>query len=195
MSILSDRQIRKLCASMSPMIEPFEPSNIRRYQGKKVISFGSSSFGYDVKLTEEFKIFTNVNNVEINPKELDEDCLVDGKIHEDEWGRYVIIPPNSYLLGRTKEYFNIPRDVLVLAVGKSTYARAGAIVNVTPIEPGFSGVVVVEVSNSTPLPMRIYANEGIAQFLFLKGDEECETSYADKDGKYQGQRTIVLPKV
>lgn len=166
------------------------------YLDEPVISYGTSSYGYDVSLSEEFKLFTNLNSAVIDPKRFDEACLVDAKVHTDETGdRYVILPPNSYLLGRTVEFFRIPRKVTVLAVGKSTYARAGAIVNVTPIESEFEGNVVIEISNSTNLPLKIYANEGIAQFLFFESDEECITSYADRKGKYMGQTGVTLSKV
>lgn len=173
-----------------PMIAPFEPGNIRELENQRVVSYGTSSYGYDVRLDTKFKIFTNINSGIIDPLKFDEKkCLVD---HE---GDYVIIPPNSYVLGNTVEVFNIPRNVMIIALGKSTYARAGAIVNVTPIEPGFKGQVVIEISNSTPLPMKIHANQGIAQFVFFESDEECETSYADKNGKYQNQRGVVTPRM
>lgn len=173
-----------------PMIAPFEPGNIREVDNRRVVSYGTSSYGYDVRLDNKFKIFTNINSGIIDPLEFDEEkCLVD---HE---GDYVIIPPNSYVLGNTIEVFNIPRNVMIIALGKSTYARAGAIVNVTPIEPGFKGQVVIEISNSTPLPMKIHAYHGIAQFVFFESDEACETSYADKNGKYQNQRGVVTPRM
>lgn len=162
---------------------------------RRVLSYGLSSAGYDVRLADEFKIFSNANSSQIDPKNLDEGCLVDGVVKTDTDGaRYVLLPPNSYLLGHTVETFDIPRDVMVVALGKSTYARAGAIVNVTPIEPGFRGSVVIEVSNSTPLPLRLYAGEGIAQFLFFRS-EPCLVSYDDRNGKYQDQQGLVLPKV
>lgn len=173
-----------------PMISPFEPGNVREVDGDRVISYGTSSYGYDVRLDTKFKIFTNINSGVIDPLSFDEEkCLVD---HE---GEYVIIPPNSYVLGNTVEVFNIPRNVMVVALGKSTYARAGAIVNVTPIEPEFKGQVVIEISNSTPLPMKIHARQGIAQFLFFESDEACEASYGDKNGKYQDQRGVVTPRM
>ena len=163
---------------------------------ERVISYGNSSYGYDVRLSEEFKLFTNINSAVIDPKRFDEKCLIDAELKVDPNGdKYVILPPNSYLLGRTVEYFRIPRNVTVVAVGKSTYARAGAIVNVTPIEAEFEGNVVIEISNSTNLPLKIYANEGISQFLFFQSDEDCETSYADRDGKYQGQTGVVVPRI
>lgn len=170
------------------MIAPYSNQQHRfDDNGNKIISWGQSSFGYDVRLAGEFKIFSNLNSIAIDPLNFDDKCLHDHK------GPFCIIPPNSYILGKTIEYFNIPRDVQVVCVGKSTYARAGAIVNVTPIEPGFKGNVVIEVSNSTPLPLKVYANMGISQFLFFKGSEPCKVSYADRDGKYQGQTSIVTP--
>lgn len=194
-------------AAFKPMISPFNGALVREVLGpagfgidqtlpaRKIVSKGLTSYGYDVSLADEFKLFTNVNSAIIDPKRLDEKCLVDAKVQTDEeGGRYVILPPNSYLLGRTVEYFRMPRDVLAVCLGKSTYARAGAIVNVTPIEPGFEGHVVIEISNSTNLPMKIYADEGISQFLFLRGNP-CLVSYADRGGKYQGQTGITLPKV
>lgn len=163
---------------------------------ERVISYGNSSYGYDVRLSEEFKLFTNLNSAVIDPKRFDEKCLIDAELKTDPNGdKYVILPPNSYLLGRTIEYFHIPRNVTVVAVGKSTYARAGAIVNVTPIEAEFQGNVVIEISNSTNLPLKIYANEGISQFLFFESDQECKTSYADRDGKYMHQTGVVLPRI
>lgn len=196
MSILSDIEIEELCTNDTPMITPYNNNLARSDEGRKIISRFQTSFGYDVSLAEEFKIFSNINSAIIDPKNFDDKCLIDGKIIEEPNGdKYVVLPPNSYLLGRTIEYFNIPRDVLVVAVGKSTLARAGCIVNVTPIEPGFAGTVVIEISNATNLPMKVYANEGIAQFLFFKGDRECRKSYADGNRKYQGQTGIVLPKV
>lgn len=190
----------------SPMISPFISQSLRRiqYEGKQefpILSSGTSSFGYDVTLKEEFKIFSNANGGVIDPKRFDPTNLIDGRLNVDEatGEKWVILPPNSYLLGETHEVFSIPRDVSVVAVGKSTYARAGAIVNVTPIEAGFKGTVVIEISNATTLPMRIYANEGVAQFLFFQGDQPCETSYGDRNegrgGKYQHQRGIRLSQV
>lgn len=179
------------------MIEPYHESCIRKKDdGVKVISYGVSSFGYDVTLADEAKIFINQNAVEIDPKNLDEQTLVDASLRNCEitGSRYFILPPNSYMLGYTKEYLVIPDDVMVVCVGKSTYARAGAIINVTPIEPDFEGNVVIEIANATTLPMRIYADEGIAQFLFFKG-EPCNVSYADRKGKYQSQRGLTLPRV
>lgn len=151
---------------------------------EKILSFGTSSFGYDVRLADDFKIFTNVNSAIIDPLNMSNACYSDHK------GPFCIIPPNSYILGHTVETFDLPRDVVALCVGKSTYARAGAIVNVTPIEPGFCGQVVIEISNATPLPLKVYANQGIAQFMFFESDEECETSYGERGGKYQNQRGL-----
>ncbi|ARV77403.1 dCTP deaminase [Pseudomonas phage Noxifer] len=180
-----------------PMIEPFVRECVREVEDSKVISYGVSSFGYDVRLAAEFKIFTNANGGVIDPKRLDESAvLIDGIVRTDEWGdRYVMLPPNSYLLGRTMEYFIIPRDIMVVCLGKSTYARSGAIVNVTPIEAEFEGNVVIEISNSTTLPMKIYVGEGVSQFLFLQGNEPCMVSYKDRGGKYQGQTGITHAKV
>lgn len=174
------------------------PEGVRDHQyipERKIISRGLTSYGYDVSLADEFKIFTNIHSTEIDPKKLDERCLVDAQLRTAEDGsRYITLPPNGYALGRTNEYFRMPNNVLALCVGKSTYARAGAIVNVTPIEPGFEGHVVIEISNPTSLPMRIYVDEGISQFVFFEG-EPCRTSYADRGGKYMGQTGITLPKV
>lgn len=180
-----------------PMITPFVGSSIKATEnGNRILSYGLSSAGYDVTLDDGFKIFTNINSRIIDPCNFDERCLVGGEVLTDDNGlRYVILPPNSYLLGLTKEYFCIPRDVMVVAVGKSTYARAGAIVNVTPIEPGFEGKVVIEISNATGLPMKIYADQGVSQFLFYRASQECDISYADRKGKYQCQAFLVLPKV
>jgi len=180
-----------------PMISDFKTECIRETsEGAKVLSYGLSSFGYDVRVSDKFRLFTNANGGIIDPKNGGEDCLVDAKVHTDAQGcEYVILPPNSYVLGVTPEYFKIPRNVMVICVGKSTYARAGAIVNVTPIEPGFHGNVVIEISNSTSLPMKVYVNEGIAQFIFFRGNKDCKTSYADRKGKYQGQTGLTLGKV
>ncbi|WJJ55013.1 dCTP deaminase [Xanthomonas phage RTH11] len=166
-------------------------------QSRKIVSKGLTSYGYDVSLSDRVKLFTNINSATIDPKRFnEEESLVDAVVKTDpcDGSQYVMLPPNSYLLGVTNEYFRIPRNVMVICLGKSTYARCGAIVNATPIEPGFHGNVVIEISNSTPSPMRIYVNEGIAQFLFFEG-EECQTSYADRGGKYQGQTGVTLPKV
>jgi dCTP deaminase len=167
------------------MIEPFTDSQVRA----GVISYGLSSYGYDVRIADEFKIFTNINHTVVDPKHFDPRSFVDVKAKE------CIIPPNSFALARSVEYFRIPRNVLVVCVGKSSYARCGIIVNVTPLEPEWEGIVTLEVSNTTPLPARIYAGEGIAQFLFFEGNEPCETSYADKKGKYQAQQGLTLPRL
>lgn len=200
MSILADFEIITECTNKDKgMITPFIPEQIRvNDANQKIISKGVSSYGYDVSLSEEFKIFTNINSSIIDPKRFDEQkCLTDATLQYDEetGDKYVILPPNSYLLGRTNEYFHIPRDITVICLGKSTYARVGAIVNVTPIEAGFEGHVVIEISNSTNLPLKVYANEGISQFLFFRGDKECTVSYADRCGKYMGQTGITLAKV
>jgi len=167
------------------MIEPFSDRQIR----EGVISYGVSSYGYDVRIASDFKIFTNINSTIVDPKNFDSRSFVDFE------GDVCVIPPNSFALARTVESFRIPRNVLVITLGKSTYARCGIIVNVTPLEPEWEGIVTLEVSNTTPLPARIYANEGIAQMLFFESDEECEVSYADKKGKYQGQQALTLPKL
>ena len=167
------------------MIEPFVDGQVRQ----DVISYGLSSYGYDIRVTDEFKIFTNVHSAVVDPKAFAPDSFVDFK------GSVCVIPPNSFVLSRTVEYFRIPRDVLTICIGKSTYARCGLIVNVTPFEPEWEGYVTLEISNTTPLPAKIYAYEGIAQVLFFQGDEMCETSYADRKGKYQRQETIVLPRI
>jgi dCTP deaminase len=166
------------------MIKPFEDRQVR-----KGISFGLSSYGYDIRIADEFKIFTNINTTIVDPKSFDPRSFVDYQ------GEVAVIPPNSFALGRSVEYFKIPRNVLTICVGKSTYARCGIITNVTPFEPEWEGYVTLEISNTTPLPAKIYANEGIAQVLFFQSDEDCETSYADRQGKYQGQQGIVLPTV
>jgi dCTP deaminase len=186
MSIKSDRWIREM-AEKHGMIEPFAPQQVRSEQGKRLISYGTSSYGYDVRCANEFKVFTNINSTIVDPKSFDERSFVN--IESD----VCIIPPNSFALARTIEYFRIPRKVLTICLGKSTYARCGIIVNVTPLEPEWEGHVTLEFSNTTPLPARIYANEGVAQMLFLESDEECETSYKDRGGKYQGQRGVTLP--
>lgn len=224
MAIMSDRWIRSQCLPTPvpeslkvigleppplsrPMIEPFVDGQVRsiriptgrgpddghqihaEFEEKKIVSYGLSSYGYDVRLGNKFKIFTNINNGVIDPLAMDEKCYIDYE------GECCIIPPNSYVLGHTVEYFRIPRDIMVICVGKSTYARAGAIINVTPIEPEFEGQVVIEISNATNLPLKVHANQGIAQFLFLKGDVPCEVSYADRDGKYQGQTGVVTARI
>jgi len=184
MTILSDRWIRRM-AKEKGMIEPFVDAQKR----DGTISYGLSSYGYDARVGTEFKIFTNVDSAVVDPKNFAANSFV------DRTADVCIIPPNSFALARTVEYFRIPRDVLVICVGKSTYARCGIIVNVTPLEPEWEGHVTLEFSNTTPLPAKIYANEGAAQFLFLQGNEPCETSYRDKAGKYQGQRGVTLPKI
>jgi len=184
MGLKPDHWIRKM-AQEQRMIEPFAEGQVR----KGVISYGVSSYGYDIRVADEFKIFTNVFSAVVDPKHFDPKSMIDFQ------GEVCVIPPNSFVLARTVEYFRIPRSVLTICVGKSTYARCGIIVNVTPFEPEWEGFVTLEISNTTPLPARIYANEGIAQVLFFQGDEECDISYADKKGKYQGQQTIVLPKL
>jgi dCTP deaminase len=186
MSIKSDRWIRQMAER--GMIEPYEPKQVRSAEGRKLISYGTSSYGYDVRCADEFKIFTNINSTIVDPKQFDARSFVDVKAPE------CIIPPNSFALARTVEYFRIPRKVLTICLGKSTYARCGIIVNVTPLEPEWEGHVTLEFSNTTPLPARIYANEGVAQMLFLESDEECEVSYADRGGKYQGQLGVTLPR-
>jgi dCTP deaminase len=192
--------------NFKPMIAPFEPNQVRQHARfdlqspidracgdlppmQKIVSYGTSSYGYDVRCADEFKIFTNVNSTIIDPKNFDEKAFVDFK------GDVCIIPPNSFALARTVEYFRIPKDVITICLGKSTYARCGIIVNVTPFEPGWEGYVTLEFSNTTPLPAKIYANEGCAQVLFFQGDEPCETTYADRNGKYQGQVGVVPPRI
>ena len=170
------------------MIEPFEPDQVREGGSGRVVSFGTSSYGYDVRCAADFKVFTNINSAIVDPKAFDETSFV-GK-QED----VCVIPPNSFALARTVEYFRIPRNVLTVCLGKSTYARCGIIVNVTPLEPEWDGHVTLEFSNTTPLPAKIYANEGVAQMLFFESDEVCETSYKDRGGKYQGQRGVTLPR-
>lgn len=170
------------------MIDPFEPEQIRASGPQSTISYGTSSYGYDLRVGSEFKIFTNVNNAIVDPKTFDEQSFVAFS------GNVCIIPPNSFALASSVEYFRIPPDIMTLCVGKSTYARCGQIVNVTPLEPGWEGQVTLEISNTTPLPARIYANEGLAQVLFFQADEICETSYADRKGKYQHQTGVTLPR-
>jgi dCTP deaminase len=184
MSVKPDTWIRKMALEQR-MIEPFTDKQVR--QG--VISYGLSSYGYDIRIADEFKIFTNINSSIVDPKNFDPKSFVDFR------GDTCIIPPNSFALARTVEYFRIPRNVISVCVGKSTYARCGVIVNVTPFEPEWEGIVTLEVSNTTPLPAKIYANEGIAQVLFFESDEPCETSYADKKGKYQAQQSLTLPRL
>ena len=181
--VKNDCWIREMASK--GMIEPFHEDQV----GGGVISFGVSSYGYDMRIADEFKIFTNINNTIVDPKNFDPRSFVNYS------GETCIIPPNSFVLGRSVEYFRIPRDVLVICLGKSTYARCGIVVNVTPLEPEWEGHVTIEISNTTPLPARIYANEGIAQLIFLGSSEICATSYADKSGKYQAQKGITLPKL
>lgn len=188
MSIKSDRWIRRM-AEQHGMIEPFQPGQVKHAaDGQRIVSYGTSSYGYDVRCSREFKVFTNINSTIVDPKHFDSGSFVD--ITSDQ----CIIPPNSFALARTVEYFRIPRDTLVVCLGKSTYARCGIIVNVTPLEPEWEGHVTLEFSNTTPLPARIYANEGVAQMLFFQSDEVCETSYKDRGGKYQGQTGVTLPR-
>jgi len=184
MSVKPDRWIKKM-AKEHGMITPFEDSQVR----KGSISYGLSSYGYDIRIADEFKIFTNINSTIVDPKNFDLKSFVDFK------GEVCIIPPNSFALGRSVEYFKIPRNVITICLGKSTYARCGIITNVTPFEPEWEGHVTLEISNTTPLPAKIYAYEGIAQVLFFESDEECEISYADKKGKYQAQKGITPPKI
>ena len=172
MSIKSDKWIRRM-AEEHGMIEPFVPNQIKESEGKRIVSYGTSSYGYDIRCSDEFKLFTNLNTTIVDPKNFD---------------------PNSFALARTVEYFRIPRNVLTICLGKSTYARCGIIVNVTPFEPEWEGYVTLEFSNTTPLPAKIYANEGVAQVIFFESDEVCETSYRDRGGKYQGQRGVTLPR-
>ena len=183
-SIKADKWIKRM-ALEHRMIEPFEDRQVRA----GVISYGLSSYGYDIRVADEFKVFTNINSTVVDPKNFDSRSFVDVKAD------VCIIPPNSFALSRTVEYFRIPRDVLTVCVGKSTYARCGLIVNVTPFEPEWEGFVTLEISNTTPLPAKVYANEGIAQVLFFQSDESCEVSYADKKGKYQKQQGLTLPKL
>lgn len=184
----SDRWIRSM-SEEEGMITPFESKQITRIGREKAISYGLSSYGYDVRCSDNFKIFTNINSTIIDPKNFDERNFVDYR------GDVCILPPNSFLLTSTIENFKIPRDILVICLGKSTYARCGIIINVTPLEPEWTGQVTVEVHNSSPLPAKIYANEGIAQLIFLAGEEECSLSYADRGGRYQDQRGVTLPCV
>jgi dCTP deaminase len=187
MSIKSDKWIRRMAQEYS-MIEPFEPCQIREFNNVCIISYGTSSYGYDIRCSDEFKIFTNINSAIVDPKSFDANSFVD--VRSD----VCIIPPNSFALARTVEYFRIPRNVLTICLGKSTYARCGIIVNVTPLEPEWEGHVTLEFSNTSPLPAKIYANEGVAQVVFFESDEPCEVSYQDRSGKYQGQTGVTLPK-
>lgn len=187
MSIKSDRWIKRM-AEKTGMIEPFVARQVREGADGKAISYGVSSYGYDVRCADEFKVFTNVYSATVDPKQFDEKSFVDIKAD------YCIIPPNSFALARTIEHFRIPRNVLTICLGKSTYARCGIIVNVTPLEPEWEGHVTLEFSNTTNLPAKIYANEGVAQMLFFESDEVCEVSYGDRKGKYQGQSGVTLPR-
>ncbi len=181
--LMPDHAIRQ-CAKNEGMIEPF----VEKQKSEGVISYGLSSYGYDARVSPEFMIFTNVDNAIVDPKDFSKDSFVERNTD------VCVIPPNSFVLARTVEYFRIPQDVLVICLGKSTYARCGLIVNVTPLEPGWEGHVTLEISNTTPLPAKVYANEGVAQFLFFRGSEPCEVNYADRQGKYMGQRGVTLPK-
>jgi dCTP deaminase len=184
MSIKADRWIKQMSLEQR-MIEPFEEKQVR----KGVISYGLSSYGYDLRIADEFKIFTNVFGAVVDPKNFDPKAFVDFK------GEVCIIPPNSFILGKTVEYVRIPGNVMTICIGKSTYARCGLIANLTPLEPGWEGYVTLEISNTTPLPAKIYANEGIVQVLFFESDEQCLVSYADKKGKYQAQQGVTLPRI
>lgn len=190
MPVLSDSSISDIVERES-MISPFVKNQVKNDSSnkKKIISYGLSSYGYDARVSDEFKIFTNVNSATVDPKNFSDEGFISKK------QPICIIPPNSFVLARTVEYFKIPQDVLVICVGKSTYARCGIIVNVTPLEPGWEGYVTLEFSNTTPLPAKIYAFEGACQFIFLKGDKKCLVSYADRMGKYMGQEGVTLPKV
>jgi len=189
--ILSDHTLIRMCGPQSerPMITPFVDDQVREEDGRKIVSYGLSSYGYDVRLANTFKIFTNINSAVIDPLVPDESCF------QDFEGDVCIIPPNSYVLGRTIETFDIPRNVTGICLGKSTYARSAAIVNVTPIEAGFKGQVVIEISNASPLPLKVHAGMGIAQFLFFLGDQPCKVSYDDRGGKYQNQQGVVTARV
>ncbi|MFN2576561.1 MAG: dCTP deaminase [Pyrinomonadaceae bacterium] len=188
MSIKSDKWIRRMAQDYR-MIEPFEPGQVKEVDGRRVVSYGTSSYGYDVRCADEFKLFTNVYSAVVDPKKFDAKSFVDMKAD------YVIIPPNSFALARTVEYFRIPRNVMTICLGKSTYARCGIIVNVTPFEPEWEGYVTLEFSNTTPMPAKIYANEGVAQVVFFEADEVCEVSYKDRGGKYQGQHGVTPPRL
>ncbi|MGH6636386.1 MAG: dCTP deaminase [Gammaproteobacteria bacterium] len=187
MPVKSDKWIRRMVEAMG-MIDPFEPKQIRSQGDQRLISYGTSSYGYDLRCADEFKVFTNINSTIVDPKAFDARSFVDIK------SDVCIIPPNSFALARTVEYLRIPRNVLTICLGKSTYARCGIIVNVTPLEPEWEGHVTLEFSNTTPLPAKIYADEGVAQVVFIEADEICETSYKDRGGKYQGQTGVTVPK-
>ena len=188
MSIKPDRWIKDMAAKHG-LIEPFCEGQVRAVDGGGIVSYGLSSYGYDARCATDFRIFTNINATIVDPKRIDPESMI------QHTGDCCIIPPNSFVLARTVEYFRIPRDILTICIGKSTYARCGIIVNVTPLEPEWEGYVTLELSNTTPLPAKIYANEGIAQVLFLQADEPCETSYKDRGGKYQKQMELTLPKI
>ncbi len=187
MSIKPDHWIRRM-AEEHRLIDPFVPGQVRERDNQRIISYGTSSYGYDGRCADEFKIFTNINSSVVDPKNFDENSFVD--VH----GEVCIIPPNSFALARTIEYFHIPRNILTICLGKSTYARCGIIVNVTPLEPEWEGHVTLEFSNTSPLPAKIYAGEGVAQVLFFEADEECEVSYGDRGGKYMRQQGVTLPR-
>ncbi len=187
MAIKSDKWIKEMALNHG-MIDPFQENQVKSNGNGRIVSYGTSSYGYDVRCADEFKVFTNINSSMVDPKKFDDQSFVDIK------SDVCTIPPNSFALARTVEYFKIPRQVLTLCLGKSTYARCGIIVNVTPLEPEWEGHVTLEFSNTTSLPAKIYANEGVAQFIFLESDEVCEISYKDRDGKYQGQKGVTLPK-
>lgn len=188
MSIKSDNWIRRMALEQG-MIDPFVTTQMRHNERGQIVSYGTSSYGYDIRCADEFKIFTNINSTIVDPKAFDSNNFIDVQ------GDVCIIPPNSFALARTVEYLKIPRGVLVVCLGKSTYARCGIIVNVTPLEPEWEGHVTLEFSNTTPLPAKIYANEGVAQLLFFESDEMCQTSYRDRKGKYQGQKGVTLPQM
>jgi dCTP deaminase len=188
MALLSDEEIKKL-AKKHKMIDPYVDELVKHFEDKKIVSYGTSSYGYDLRVADEFKVFTNVYNSIVDPKNFREDSFVDIK------GPFCIIPPNSFALARSVEYFRIPRNILTLCIGKSTYARCGIIVNVTPFEPEWEGFVTLEISNTTPLPAKIYSNEGLAQVLFFEVNNICKISYADRKGKYMNQTGIVVPRI
>ena len=188
MALLPDHWIRKMALGQK-MIEPFVENLVKKIENQKTVSYGLSSYGYDLRVADEFKVFTNVYNSLVDPKNFQEDAFV------DITGEYCIIPPNSFALARSVEYFRIPRNILTMCIGKSTYARCGIIVNVTPFEPEWEGYVTLEISNTTPLPAKIYAHEGLAQVLFFEAKEVCNISYADRKGKYMHQEGIVVPKI
>lgn len=188
MSLLSDEQIKKL-AEKQKMIIPFESKLIKNIEDRKLVSYGLSSYGYDIRIADEFKVFTNVYNTIVDPKNFNKESFVSIR------GNYCIIPPNSFALARSIEYFKIPRNILTICIGKSTYARCGIIVNVTPFEPEWEGFVTLEISNTTPLPAKVYSNEGVAQVLFFEAKKCCNVSYADRKGKYMKQKGIVVPRI